>query len=66
MPERKGTIIEETEGHVDRVEKQYQAGVITEGERYNQIVDLWTHARERVGEEMMTELKTTRATASPT
>jgi DNA-directed RNA polymerase subunit beta' len=54
-PDNKSTILEETDDLVLAVNKQYQKGVITEGERYNQIIDLWTHARERVGEEMMAE-----------
>ena len=34
----------------------YQRGIITEGERYNQVLDAWTHAREQVTLEMMKEL----------
>ena len=37
--------------------KLYQRGIITEGERYNQVLDAWTHARERITTEMMTELE---------
>jgi DNA-directed RNA polymerase subunit beta' len=54
-PEHKHSILSETDDLVMAVNKQYAKGVITEGERYNQIIDLWTHARERVGEEMMAE-----------
>ena len=57
VPDQKVKILEKTQGEVDRVQKQYQKGVITEGERYNQIIDLWTHATEQVGEEMLTSLK---------
>ncbi|MCB9897127.1 MAG: DNA-directed RNA polymerase subunit beta' [Planctomycetes bacterium] len=52
-PEGKSGILAETDKSVSEVNKQYTKGVITEGERYNQVIDLWTHARERVGEEMM-------------
>jgi DNA-directed RNA polymerase subunit beta' len=36
-----------------KIEKAFQKGVITEGERYLKIVDLWTHARELVGDDLM-------------
>ncbi len=57
VPEAKAKVLEKTQDEVDKVQKQYQKGVITEGERYNQIIDLWTHATEQVGEEMLTSLK---------
>ena len=41
-----------------RCNKLYQRGIITEGERYNQVLDAWTHARERITTEMMAELET--------
>ena len=37
--------------------KLYQRGIITEGERYNQVLDVWTHARERITTEMMAALE---------
>ena len=37
--------------------KLYQRGIITEGERYNQVLDAWTHAREQITTEMMSELE---------
>ena len=40
-----------------KIHKLYQRGIITEGERYNQVLDAWTHARERITTEMMTELE---------
>jgi len=57
VPESKAKILAQTQQDVERVEKQYQRGVITEGERYNQIIDLWTHATEKVGEDMIAALK---------
>jgi DNA-directed RNA polymerase subunit beta' len=54
-PAGKEQILTDTDKKVMDVNKQYQKGVITDGERYNQVIDLWTHARERVGEEMMKE-----------
>ncbi len=54
-PRQKEAILDDTDRKVLEVNKQYGKGVITDGERYNQVIDLWTHARERVGEEMMKE-----------
>jgi DNA-directed RNA polymerase subunit beta' len=58
VPAAKDEILVETQSAVEKVEKQYQRGIITEGERYLQIIDLWTHATERVGEAMLMALKT--------
>jgi DNA-directed RNA polymerase subunit beta' len=57
VPASKPKILAATQAQVEKVEKQYQRGVITEGERYNQIIDLWTHATERVGDDMLAALK---------
>ncbi|MCK4959506.1 MAG: DNA-directed RNA polymerase subunit beta', partial [Planctomycetes bacterium] len=51
-PEKQG-IIDSTQKKVDRVWKNYQNGVLTEGERYNQVIDAWTHARVAVSNAMM-------------
>jgi len=57
MPSKKKDILDAAQKEVEKVEKNFRAGLITGGERYNQIIDRWTHAREQVGEEMMAELK---------
>ena len=57
VPDSKAKVITKTEEEVGRVEKQYEAGVITDGERYNQIIDLWTNATEKVGEDMIGALR---------
>ena len=53
IPPRKAEIIEETEKKVAKIRKNYNDGVLTEGERYNQVVDAWTNARVAVTNEMM-------------
>ncbi|MBI1849686.1 MAG: DNA-directed RNA polymerase subunit beta', partial [Planctomycetes bacterium] len=58
MPTKKNDIVNKAQGQVEQIESIYRKGIITEGERYNQVVDVWTHAREMVGEEMMQELRT--------
>ncbi|MHC4931982.1 MAG: DNA-directed RNA polymerase subunit beta', partial [Planctomycetota bacterium] len=65
LPSRKEEIIGATQGEVDQIEGNYRKGVITEGERYNQIVDCWTAAREQIGKEMMAELKTDERDGKP-
>jgi len=57
IPVKKQDIIDETENRVAKIRKNYQAGVLTEGERYNQVIDAWTHARVSVTNEMMNGLK---------
>ncbi|MBN2210384.1 MAG: DNA-directed RNA polymerase subunit beta' [Sedimentisphaerales bacterium] len=57
IPERKQEIIDKTQTRVDRILKNYNAGALTDGERYNQIIDAWTHARVEVTSEMMKGLE---------
>ncbi|MEZ6195985.1 MAG: hypothetical protein R3F20_09700 [Planctomycetota bacterium] len=57
MPDRKHDIVDAAERQVLKIEENYSAGVITDGERYNQVIDVWTRAREAIGEAMMAELK---------
>ena len=56
-PEAKTRIIAAAEKEVLRKNKLYQRGIITEGERYNQVLDAWTHAREQITTEMMNALE---------
>ncbi|MFP4145743.1 MAG: DNA-directed RNA polymerase subunit beta', partial [Phycisphaeraceae bacterium] len=63
IPAKKQDIIGATQKKVDRVEKAYHAGAITERERYNQLLDLWTHCREEVTKELLKELKNDRRDA---
>ena len=57
IPPKKLEIIDETEKKVKKIQKNYLAGVLTEGERYNQVIDAWTNARVAVTNEMMRGLK---------
>jgi len=57
VPVEKQGIIDKTQKRVDRVQKNYNAGVLTEGERYNQIIDAWTHARVEVTSAMMNAME---------
>jgi DNA-directed RNA polymerase subunit beta' len=56
-PATKSKIIAEAEKTVLKFNKLFQRGVITEVERYNQVLDAWTHAREQITAEMMAGLE---------
>jgi DNA-directed RNA polymerase subunit beta' len=58
VPETKQRILDAAQKTVDKVEKNFQAGVITPMERHNQLIDIWVHAREKVTKDMMDTLKT--------
>ena len=57
-PSSKTRIIGEAEKTVMKFKKLYERGVITELERYNQVLDTWTHAREEITGEMMRAMET--------
>jgi DNA-directed RNA polymerase subunit beta' len=57
VPSSKEHHIEEARRQVTEVEQQYQDGVITNGERYNKVVDIWAHVTEIIAEEMFRELE---------
>ncbi|HBT75598.1 MAG TPA: DNA-directed RNA polymerase subunit beta', partial [Planctomycetaceae bacterium] len=56
-PASKAKIIKEAEVKVASVQRNYMNGVITSDERYNQVLDAWTHAREEITKQMMVELE---------
>jgi DNA-directed RNA polymerase subunit beta' len=56
-PPSKNAIIAEAEREVAKQNKHYQRGIITDQERYNKVLDAWTHARERITAEMMEALR---------
>jgi DNA-directed RNA polymerase subunit beta' len=57
IPSSKERLIEEARRQVNEVEQQYQDGVITNGERYNKVVDIWAHVTEQISDEMFRELE---------
>ncbi|HKJ82857.1 MAG TPA: DNA-directed RNA polymerase subunit beta' [Mariprofundaceae bacterium] len=56
IPDEKHKLVSKTEAEVKKVQKQYADGLITSGERYNKVVDLWTHTTEAVARAMMDNL----------
>ena len=53
IPEAKHRLVEEAQAQVKEFEQQYQDGLITRGEKYNKVVDVWSTTTDRVAEEMM-------------
>ncbi len=56
IPSRKPELIKEAEHEVLDVEQQYADGLITNGERYNKVIDIWAEVTEEIADEMMKEL----------
>ncbi|HRW30896.1 MAG TPA: hypothetical protein P5227_12925, partial [Emcibacteraceae bacterium] len=56
IPDSKAPIIEETSNSVKEFEDQYQQGLITQGEKYNKVVDAWSQCTDRVADAMMAEI----------
>ena len=53
IPEDKATIIGDAETEVKEIETQYASGLVTQGEKYNKVVDIWSRANELVARSMM-------------
>ena len=56
IPSNKYKLLEETRKEVQAVEKQYTEGLITDGERYNKVIDIWAEITEDIAKEMTYEL----------
>jgi DNA-directed RNA polymerase subunit beta' len=56
VPQQKDEIIAEAEKEVQEIEKQYTSGLVTQGERYNKVVDIWGRAGDLVAKAMMEQL----------
>jgi len=57
IPKEKNQEIEDAQKQIREVEKQHRKGIITSGERYNKIVDIWTHATDKISNVMFDTLK---------
>jgi DNA-directed RNA polymerase subunit beta' len=58
VPANKAAILAESESEVLSIQQQFNDGLVTNGERYNKVVDIWTHTSEKVANEMMAQLGT--------
>ncbi|MCZ8108163.1 MAG: DNA-directed RNA polymerase subunit beta', partial [Burkholderiales bacterium] len=57
VPPQKTTLLAAAEAEVKEIEQQYTSGLVTQGERYNKVVDIWSKAGDEVGKAMMDQLK---------
>ncbi|MSS75478.1 MAG: DNA-directed RNA polymerase subunit beta' [Methyloglobulus sp.] len=53
IPAKKADIIKAAESEVGEIQSQYASGLVTDGERYNKVVDIWSHANDQVAKVMM-------------
>ncbi len=58
IPEQKTKMVTNAEKEVKDIEKQYNSGLLTSGERYNKVVDIWSHTNDQVSQAMMKQLGT--------
>jgi DNA-directed RNA polymerase subunit beta' len=56
IPTQKASIIDESEKEVKEIERQYTSGLVTQGERYNKVVDIWGRAGDQIAKAMMEQL----------
>ena len=57
-PEKKASLVSKAEAQVEEFERQYLDGLITQGEKYNKVVDEWSNCSDLVAEEMMKGIST--------
>ncbi|WP_297963462.1 DNA-directed RNA polymerase subunit beta', partial [uncultured Campylobacter sp.] len=53
VPKSKASLVEEAKKQVREVQNQYGAGLLTDGERYNKTIDIWTSTSKKLADEMM-------------
>ena len=58
IPDEKKGILGEAEKEVLEIQEQFQSGLVTAGERYNKVVDIWSRTNERVAKAMMDAIGT--------
>ena len=59
IPPEKADILAGAESEVKEIQDQYESGLVTNGERYNKVVDIWSHANEKVAKAMMDKISKT-------
>ncbi|MCP4678092.1 MAG: DNA-directed RNA polymerase subunit beta', partial [Deltaproteobacteria bacterium] len=59
IPKSKEGLLNNAQSEVEKVVSQYQEGLITDGERYNKIVDIWAAVSDIVADEMLAQIRTT-------
>ncbi|MGA1498395.1 MAG: DNA-directed RNA polymerase subunit beta', partial [Steroidobacteraceae bacterium] len=64
VPPQKEKILAGAEREVKEIQAQYESGLVTNGERYNKVVDIWSRTNDRIGKAMMDQLRTEQVTDS--
>jgi DNA-directed RNA polymerase subunit beta' len=65
IPTAKTTLLQEAEERVERFQRAYQTGNITNGERYNKVIDTWTHANSDIADEMVKSMRESKRGFNP-
>ena len=65
IPEQKDDILDEAQKEVDDIKNKFDRHILTDGERYNKVIDVWTHATNRVAGSMMDALRQDRGGFNP-
>src|SRR5690348_15835073 len=65
IPVAKAQLLEEAEERVERFQRAYQTGNITNGERYNKVIDTWTHANSDIADEMVKTMRESKGGFNP-
>ena len=58
IPDEKATIIDQANTEVEEIEAQFASGLVTQGEKYNKVIDIWSRANDLVAKAMMEGLST--------
>ena len=58
IPDNKESIISKAENEVKEIEAQYSSGLVTQGEKYNKVIDIWSRANETVASSLMDTIST--------
>ena len=56
VPQQKESILSEAEAQVKNIQSQFTSGLLTQGERYNKVVDIWSRTNDQVANAMMDKL----------
>ena len=65
IPDQKDNILDEAQKEVDDIKNKFDRHILTDGERYNKVIDVWTHATNRVAGSMMDALRQDRGGFNP-
>ena len=56
IPSNKAALLQEAQKEIEKIQEQYTEGLITDGERYNKVIDIWAQVTESIADQMLKEL----------